>query len=774
MSDTSRWSPRDLGLAAIAVAFVLVVHGAVPFLMAPTLGQAVWSMGFAESFAHGRLFDVYAHHIGLPQPAAIAFGLAGAWPASLLVRLGLHPADAYAAMAAAWLGLAMWSAHVLARRFGAGRRMALLGAVAWMSMPVIWAHAGYSMLSLGIALLSFYFMAASRLFLLAPGAARIAPAAVALYVAAAVVAVFMDGYTFMMFAAGASILMGWSLLTRPDLRPALARIAVPVHLASFALAYVLFSAYIGKSNFEAQEIDFFRGWGLDLSFLAVPTKGMFWLPDLLGLSMERSNARYFGDATVWMTTFAAPVLVFGLFAWWCVRRRTPATAVLLVALFGFYMGLGPSLKINSTKPETAQTGHQGALMAPEFALFPTGNAWMSETLPGFNVMRASYRWSALGVFGLWLLIMLCAARRDEKNRLWLLALSLIILFNLPDVHKRWQDGVDNRTMFRQIDRDLVTGLRRDIRAGETVAFLPWRNDFIVNYLAPRSGFRTFNIGGDKNLATAQATWPDDLKGLGGEIDAGKAPAAIKLLLEGHADVLVLPYFHTLWSPHLWPCVADTTARLSQAQKDGFNSIADFTCPAARRNQLRPVLQALRDSPYLEVADAERYATVRLRPQYAGPEKRAALVNSIYDRIAYPILMSNSLEQAPQILAAGWHAAEEHHVWSLANAKLKLPVPQACTAKRCMVELQFGVFGASAARPVAVVFSGLDGGRPWSEKILAASGDPIQVKLPLAAGAARVQEISVSIPEASSPMALNGSPDTRVLGIALRQIALSGE
>jgi hypothetical protein len=38
----------------------------------------------------------------------------------------------------------------------------------------------------------------------------------------------------------------------------------------------------------------------------------------------------------------------------------------------------------------------------------------------------------------------------------------------------------------------------------------------------------------------------------------------------------------------------------------------------------------------------------------------------------------------------------------------------------------------------------------------------------------VQDISVSVPEATSPLALSGAPDGRVLGIALQQIALSGQ
>jgi hypothetical protein len=183
---------------------------------------------------------------------------------------------------------------------------------------------------------------------------------------------------------------------------------------------------------------------------------------------------------------------------------------------------------------------------------------------------------------------------------------------------------------------------------------------------------------------------------------------------------------------------------------------------------------LRASPFLDVVDSEQYATIRLRPEFAGRESRQALLNSMYDKIAYPIVMSKGLEPALHIFAGGWHAMEEHHVWSLANAKLRLPVPNTCEAAKCTVQLTFGVFGASPARPVAVVFSGLDKNRQWSEKILATSGEPIQVRLPLRPGAARVQEISVSVPDATSPLALSGAPDGRVLGISLQRIELSGQ
>src|SRR3546814_8366718 len=101
------------------------------------------------------------------------------------------------------------------------------------------------------------------------------------------------------------------------------------------------------------------------------------------------------------------------------------------------MALGPSLKINSTKPVALQLSHpqeESAFMLPEYALLPTGNAWISETVPGFNIMRASYRWSALGIFAFWLLVMIWGSHTIKKTRyLGLLALLLLIALNFPNL-----------------------------------------------------------------------------------------------------------------------------------------------------------------------------------------------------------------------------------------------------------------------------------------------------------------------------------------------------
>ena len=113
-------------LFAGALVLALILHGAVPFVALPTLGQAVWTTGFAQSFINDSLFSIHANNFGQPHPAAIAFGLAGAYPAGLFIAAGLHPVDAYSIMAAFWLTLAFFGAWQIGLMFGLRHSFATL------------------------------------------------------------------------------------------------------------------------------------------------------------------------------------------------------------------------------------------------------------------------------------------------------------------------------------------------------------------------------------------------------------------------------------------------------------------------------------------------------------------------------------------------------------------------------------------------------------------------------------------------------------------------
>lgn len=767
------WTIREVVLTVLAVIWVLLLHGTVPFLMTPTLGQAIWASGFAQSFANGGLLNIHAHDFGIPQPAAIAFGLSGALPMSWLIRLGLHPVDAYAGIFALWLMVAFCSAYLICRSFGTARSLSILGAVAWMGMPIIWAHADYSMLSLGISLLPFYFFAALRLIQPEMTVNRVSAAS--LYFLAALISIFMDGYTFVMFAVGSSILVGYSLFSTAENRTYLLTKALPVHIMSFTIAYIAYATYIGQYSYEKNPIDFFRGWGLDLSFIVIPTKGMYWFLDRVGLSASRSDDLYFGDASVWKTTFALPTIAIALWAWRRVRKhRNLSVCFLIVAVVAFYMALGPSLKINSVKPEDIQAAHphqQSALMPAELALMPTGNAWISETLPGFKSMRASYRWSALGIFALWMVIVIWSGSSEKSYKLPATALTLIALLNIPDLPERFRSYVDNRMQFIQIDTDLIEKLRHAVNRNEKVAFVPWQNDFIVNYLAPKIGFLTFNIGGDKNLADAQARWPSDLLALGGDLDASKIAHIVQLLADQKTGVVIVPYFQTLWSAHLWPCVNQTRARLSEKLREEWGTHPEFYCPDERKAALHSTIQKIQALPYLSVVDGDLFAAIRLQPEYRTKDDHNRLLAAIFENIPFPIKFGTALQYSGFILSEGWNSPEEDHVWSQSAAKLVLPVPEICRVRNCLAGLHFRIFGASPQRPVTLELETQIKSGGWRKSLTLTTQESNELLVPLSTETT-YQEIRISIPAATSPSLLIGAADDRTLGMALTRADLT--
>lgn len=567
----------------------VAINGAIPFLLLPTLGQALWTTGFSLSFLNNSLFSIYATNFGQPEPAAIAFGLIGAWTSGLFIWIGLHPADAYSAMTLLWLTVAFFSAFKISQLFNIDFYSSVFAALVWLSMPVIWGHAGYSMVSLGIALLPFYYLSAIKLFLPSSQMNKNNIGISFLYMSAALIAMFMDGYTFMMFAVGASFLLGVIFINDKGRRAYLIRVAFPVHIFSFLIAYLLFVIYIGKPQFEAAPIDFFRGWGIDLSYFFIPTKGVSWLADILGFSISRSAANWFGDASVWSTSFLLPLLVAFLFSLKEAFKvhKSLAYGVLTIALFSMYMSLGPSLKINSVKPSQEDVG---ALMPAEYALAPTGSQYISEVLPGFKNMRASYRWIALTIFCFWVFILIAGSKGGARMRtLQLIFLSIILLTNLPNIANKWSIYKNNRDSVFKIDNELTAVLGEYVQEGERVAFLPWRNDFLVNYLSSSLNIRSYNVGGDKNLDEARSHWPLLMQQFQmNKIDQNFAPRVALLLAEQSTDVVVLPYIDLLWSAHSWP------------------PSIEF------HDELRKVEEELKEYDWLEIKKSKYFSIIRPR------------------------------------------------------------------------------------------------------------------------------------------------------------------
>ncbi len=731
---------KNFSILAFALISVLLLHGAVPFVGVPTLMQAVWTTGFSQSFANDSIFSVHATNFGLPEPAAPAFGLAGAYPVSLLIAAGLHPSEAYSLMVAVWLSLAFFGAYRIALISGMGFSPSIFGAMLWMSMPIVWAHANYSMLSLGIALLPFYFWCALRLFYRPSESKGGRLKTTGCYISACMLAVFMDGYSFVMFAVGSSILAAYIFVRVTGLRRYLLQFALSVHVFGFALAYLLYTLHLGRLQFQPSALNFFRSFGVDLAYLAIPTKGVLWIWDVLGLSVVRSDKTLFGDGSVWITTFCMPIILIGLVAWLKTRRQVRlASAFMIIALFGFYMALGPSLKVNVVKPEVMQReapGQMSVLMPADFALMPTGNAWLYQHVPGIRNMRAAYRWSALGVFGFWtLLLLLISKAKGAGKAVGLAIMGFLLIANLPHLEKKWIEYKTNQDMFKRIDSELVADMKETMKQGELIAFLPYGNDFLVNYIASRANIRTYNIGGDKNLVIASQQWPKAMRHYGmNRIDSNLSGIILHLLSSRKADAVVLPYIDMLWAACAWPA------------------------PLKYKNELAPVIEVLKATDHVQVDQREYYALVRI-------------TSDVFLPFRYPLIISERSDSLYRALGRGWHELEREHVWSKKHAELELPAPSDCSPDKCAAILTFTVFGASEKRPVRVFLKSYHNNSKALATVIAHNGALKRIRIPLPVSSSS-DILTIEIPEAASPHELQGSSDRRVLGVALRSVELS--
>lgn len=741
----------------LALSVVVIVYGAIPFFSIPHLGSVVWQSGFAKSFVNAGWPAIRAVNIGIPGNAPAVFGLSVTFlQSTLMTFFNMHASDAYAMSAVLLLGLAVWGSIKLSQLLGVGFAESSFLSLAYLTLPFVWWHAGYGSLSLDFAFLPFYLYMGFKIVYGSSGEAGISRLWIFTAVSFAGISLFLvfnDGYTFVMFFVACGIIWVTAFFRKDISRRFLFMRTLPVILASALLSYLLYTLYIGVSEFPSSPMSFFRAWGLDIIMLLIPSQGGSWLWDTLNVSVARSGKMFFGDASVWMTTFALPLIITGGVGYWLSKTHRFALPLLLITLTGFYLSLGPSLKVNSVIPVDIKKEYlvQGiALMPEDAAVAPTGSAYLYEYLPGFKNMRAAYRWAGLmftGLFGLTVLFYLKASSHGRK----LLALSivaLLIVSNLPNIPQRLTQSQNYRIAMRKMDTDFAA-LSNYIGPNSAVFFAPPGNDIIVNYLASNGSFRAYNIGGDKNVGLARQNWPELIHAFQmnqpGRCFNYKISEA---LLQRTTDFIVIPYFDTLWGANSWPW--------PQIDVD------------AKREKFLSTVNYFESTPAFIVKKDNLYAVISLSPDVGIVPKE----NEIPLGLTELTIKSNC--KTDSLLKNGWHEIGDKGVWSTEIATIEIFLPKDCQDKnsRCGLRMAFDVYSASQLFPKTVLVE--VNGVQMAEWVV--SSDEIQERIvPLLLNDSKMEvSVVIRVPNATSPAALGLSTDVRILGAGLRELELVKE
>lgn len=532
--------------------YILFLYRVIPFISLPSSAINTWAIGFARSIANGPWFSIYASNIGYPRPAGVSFGLPGILPTAWLIKLGVAGVDAYIIVFATFLILGFIGSARLARHLGLQAPYHILAGLVWMTLPILWRHTYFSYLSIGFMLLPIY--AGVYFWIQTKLESGVKPAIIGalVYNFALTFALFMDGYSFIFMLSVHVILGAASMVNASQARRRATLIGEIVLVIGLFIAVRLYTGFFGQSGVYAATIEFIRGFGLDLSFLVFPTQGLYWFFDALKLSVPRNYTMFFGDDSVWLMSYITPLLLFSVAGVLITKlNKKQALPYLIILLIGFYLSLGPSLKINSVKPANyASIPHidQGQSMEAKYAIMPTGSQILYEIAPPLRVMRASYRWLVLAGFGAWALwSSIGAASTQRGKRVWVVCSIAMLVVTSPNIKQHYLEGVANREYVASFEGELFPTFQNHIQPGEVAVFYPIGNDFLINEIAAAGNFSTYNIGGDKNFAAAQTYWPTQFAPLVRSIEQDPVMALNALFEQRLADVVVVPFFNLFQS-----------------------------------------------------------------------------------------------------------------------------------------------------------------------------------------------------------------------------------
>lgn len=536
----------------VCIITTLIIHGSLPFLTTPTFQQVLTQQGFAKSFANSQFPFIFANNFGYPTPMPISFGLPAMLLSSLFSRLGYSSPDSYTLSTTIFLIIGFLGAQKWAKLFF-NKNIASVSALLWTSQPIIWYHQEYSSLAIGFVLIPTYCFIVYNFINKRLDNSEKVINSITLLTLTTVISLFMDGYTFVMFFTFSFLCWLFLSLYRDFYLKRIILVSDSFKkflalLFSFTIPVILYSIYFPEVSSISFEMDYYRTGGLDLSFLILPTVGTNFIGDIVGFSISRSLVEQFGDQSVYLSTYSFPLIIFFILALFVfIKNKNPVVLFFIVlSIVSIYLSLGPSLKINSTKPYPQIS----QLMTEEYALFPTGNEIIYQYLPGFKTMRVTFRWLAMFTFSSWTIVMifLSSLKFKSKNIFQFIILILLIVSYLPYLPERLNKQVINRNQLIELEEIFVPKVANQVTSDEVIIFIPMTNDFAANFISSYGNFRTYNVGSDKSLDFASQNWPDRIINIDKQFK-DSTNFDIDSVLESlkKNEIIIVPFF-SLYSP----------------------------------------------------------------------------------------------------------------------------------------------------------------------------------------------------------------------------------
>ncbi len=573
-------------LCAIWV-FILAVNGLLPG-MAGYIPSVFSDLGAIQCGEHSlsALIHLRCMAIGGDVGAIITLGS----PLTLLCSLILvvFPVSVnavYFMVTAGLMLIALLGAYNLIHALRVSRYIALTCSALYLLLPITLSMQSFGGTYWGCVLLpSYIFLVWKMLQGLSYRSWRgVIPISI-LWIVLSGFSLFMDGYSFFMFATSSIVLIGvWSWGRWREVQ---VWIACGLFLGANGISFVLYRHLLPGSGSWADSIDLFRAMGADFVTFFRPAGSLWWVK---ALGIHFNSSPLWGDGSNSSSNYIG-FLMLGLSAFGVYIFRKKVTqlgvALLVIGVIAFILSLGPSLKVNSIKPTSVDgpVAHSSYLMPSSDALMTLPTTVFYKVVPGLKSMRATYRWHVLTMLVMVSFAAFAIQNLVDRKKLKIayILLALLCLELIPNPVDSIKAHLHVASEIAQFNNAVLKPLATYVKPGQRIIYYPnavGNNDFLADYLTPSVNAWTYNIGGDKAQAIAYMHMPQPIYSL---LTTDDNPATLPqsgaqmraVLQKKLVDEIIVPTFDLRWDSYSWPPVSrDTYSRaqliIQSAKHDGL-------------------------------------------------------------------------------------------------------------------------------------------------------------------------------------------------------------
>lgn len=600
------------GVVAVGLSFllVLVAYGVLPGHLPDPIDFYSGS-GVATCVAHNFPDNLFScPSIGYPTSYRAPFGQPVLWVSGFLQWLGVDPVNGTRLTWMLCLLVGFWGGRRLFARVTSVGWLAWAGVLAYLLAPIASNQGGYGALQLGFVLVPAYLLVDVRLAEALTARARRAASGVTgsgsflarnrslvlrwvALLAVRTVGLMMDPYSF--FIATTGVLALWLVYALRNFRlrqilPVV--IAAAAVLSSFVFAYLVYSRSVDTSGFSTEPLDYFRGAGVDLYALVVPSN-LVWWAELTGFHHNIGPLQAYNDGhnlnDVYLGVLLLGLAVMGLIVG---GRRNAGSLVgagvrVVAGLAGaaaFLLALGPSIRIEDFRiiSPSAKVTYS---MPASAATIASPWSWVYQHIPGISDMRAVWRWELGARLGAVVLAILAlgwwVGRTKSWRTRWIPAVLAVLIVvesvgNIPFTLQNQQNYLGDARAVETLVTDPLTSL---VKPGERAILYgpadvsPGSNDYMANFLCAATALRCYNVGGDKALGIAVARMPKTAREVilshGKLGDQGVEQRMRALFAADQLDVVVLINFDLSAQAGNWPPTGTARATGEAAGKKMF-------------------------------------------------------------------------------------------------------------------------------------------------------------------------------------------------------------